>query len=145
MALNLKSNGVMRGRLCLQDLSADITLTNEDSGKVFLLDAVGEDIIIPAPSLDNLGVHYTFIINTKVENTTNWTITSGGTDKMFGQIGSGGTGEADTIAAGTGQDSLDFVKNLADEGDFIKMFSTGTKWLYEGQAHATANIIDAVE
>ena len=62
---------------------------------------------------------------------------------MHGQIGNGGSGEADTISAGTGQDSYTITHTVADEGDFVRIFSTGLYWIVEGQAHAAANILDA--
>ncbi len=143
MALNQKTNGIVRGRLALEDITADRTLTAEDTGKTFLMDTIGEAITIPAAALGNRGVHYTFICAVKTDNTTNWTITSAGSSDIHLQIGSGGVAEADTITAGSGDDAITFVKNLSDEGDYVKMFSTGTFWMVEGQAHATANITAA--
>ncbi len=143
MSENLFTNGPIAGRLALEDITADRTLTAEDTGKVFLMDTIGEAIIIPAAATTNRGVHYTFICAVKVDNTTDWTITSAGSSDIHLQIGSGGVAEADTITAGSADDAITFVKNLADEGDFIKMFSTGTFWMVEGQCHATANITAA--
>ncbi len=137
-----KQIGAIRGRLSLQNLTADITLTAEDSGKVFLLDAVGEDIIIPAAALGNRGVWYKFIVNVKVI-TSSWTVTSAGSADMHGVVRAGGTGEANTISAGTGQDKYTITHTVADEGDGITIFSTGLYWMVTGQSHAAANILDA--
>jgi len=138
----LKSLGPISGRYNLTDISADITLTAEDTGKVFLLDAIGEAIIIPAAATANRGVHYTFIMNAKCV-TSDWTITSAGTSDIHLQISSGGGAEADTITAGSGDDAITFELNNADEGDRVHIFSTGTFWMAEGTAHATANITAA--
>jgi len=142
MTIGFKTNQGIAGRFVLQDLSADITLTAEDTGKVFLLDAVGEAIIIPAAAIGNRGVHYTFIMNAKCI-TSDWTMTSAGTSDIHLQISSGGGAEADTITAGTGDDAITFELNNADEGDRVHIFSTGTFWMAEGTAHATANITAA--
>lgn len=139
---NLKTNGPISGRLALEDISDDITLTAEDTGKVYLMDTIGEAVTIPAAVAANRGVHYTFVQAVKCDNTTPWTITSGAADIHL-QIGSGGAAETDTITAGAADTAITFVKNLADEGDFIKIFSTGTFWMVEGQAHATVNITAA--
>ncbi len=145
MARNLKTTGAIRGRLSLENISADRTLTVEDTGKVFLMDATGEDITIPNPTDASCrGVHYTFVCNAKISSSS-WTVTSLGTDLMHGQLGAGGTGEADVISAGTGQEKYTFVSGAADEGDSITVFSTGTYWIVTGQSHAKANITDAVE
>ena len=143
MALNLNTTGPIRGRLTLEDITADRTLVAEDTGKIFLMDTIGEAIIIPAAAAAMKGVNYTFVCGVKVDNTSNWTITSAGSSDIHLQIGSGGTAEADTITAGGGDDAITFVKNLSDEGDYVKMVCTGTKWLVEGQCHATANITTA--
>jgi len=139
--MGLKTNGPIAGRLALQNLSADITLTAEDTGKVFLLDAIGEAITVPAAALGNRGVHYTFIMNAK-NVTSDWTVTSGAADVHL-QVGSGGAAEADTITAGSADTAVTFELDNADEGDYIKMFSTGTFWMVQGTAHATANITAA--
>ncbi len=138
--MSIKTNSPLAGRLALFNLSAAYTVTPEDSGKVFLLDAAGALISLPAAALGNRGCHYKFIVDIKV--TSDWTITSASGDVHL-QIGSGGVAEGDTITAGSADTAITFVKNLADEGDFVRIFSTGTKWLVEGQAHATANITAA--
>lgn len=143
MALNLKTTGRIRGRLALEDITADRTLTAEDTGKTFLMDTIGEAIIIPAAALGNRGVWYKFVCAVKTDNTTPWTVTSAGSSDLHIQISSGGTGEGDTITAGSADDAVTFVKNLADEGDHITVFSTGTFWMVTGTAHATANITAA--
>ncbi len=96
--MSIKTNSPIAGRLSLFNLSAAYTVTPEDSGKVFLLDAAGALISLPAAVLGNRGCHYKFIVNIKV--TSDWTITSAAQD-LHMQIGSGGGAEADTMTSGT--------------------------------------------
>lgn len=142
MTVGFKTNGPIAGRVSLVNLTADTTLTVEDTGKIFLLDAVGEALIIPAANAASRGVWYRFVMNAKCV-TSNWTITSAGSSDMHINIDSGGGAEANTITAGAGDDAVTFVLNNADEGDMIEMYSTGTFWMVTGNAHATANITAA--
>ncbi len=136
--MSLKTNAPQRGRIKIRALSANITLTPEDTGTTFLLDAVGEDIIIPTP-VGNRGVHYRFVMNAKCI-TSNWTITSGGTDLIHGQIASGAGDDVDTITAGTGIELISFINTAADEGDHVNIFSTGVFWMATGACHLVENI-----
>lgn len=136
--MSLRTNAPVRGRMALFNLTADITLTPEDTGTTFLLDVIGEDIIIPTP-VGNRGVWYRFVCDAKI-GTSNWTITSGGTNLMHCQIASGAAAEADTITAGTGVDAITFVSTVADEGDHVYLYSTGVFWMVTGSCHLTAGI-----
>ena len=135
--MSLFTNSPLAGRYALFHVTADVTLVPEDTGKVYLLDAGGGTITIPAAAAANRGVHYKFIVDTKV--TTDWSITSGAADLHI-HIGSGGGAEADTLTSGSADTTVVFQNDVADEGDFIEMFSTGSVWMVQGQAHATANI-----
>lgn len=139
--MSIKTNSPIVGRLALYNLSADITLTSADTGKVFLLDATGEAIIVPSAALDNKGVWYRFVCNAKISS-SNWTITSGSGD-MHITIRSGGAAEGNTLTSGSADTAVTFVSGAADEGDFIEMYSTGSVWMVTGACHATANITAA--
>ena len=135
--MGFATNSPIATRLAIYDLSAAITLTNEDTGKVFLLDAAGATITIPAAHADNRGVWYRFVVNVKV--TTDWLVTSGAAD-IHVHISSGGAAEGDTLSAGSADTTIVFQNDVADEGDWAEYVSDGVNWYVTGDAHATANI-----
>ncbi len=138
----LKQNAPTRGRVALRSLSADTTLVAEDTGVTFLLDAVGEDIIIPAAALANRGVWYRFVIVVDVI-TSVWSITSAGSSDIHCQMSSGAGDDIDVISAGTGKDVLNFVHTVALQGDEIYMYSTGTFWMATGHTTVIEGITTA--
>ena len=138
--MSIKTNSPIAGRLCVKHLSAAYTITAEDTGTVFMIDAAGAIISLPAAVLGNRGCHYKIVVDTKV--TSDWTLTSAAADISL-QIGSGGAAEGDTISAGTSSTNIIFQNDVADEGDFVEFYSTGSEWMLQGQAHATANITDS--
>ena len=44
------SNPVTRSKEAIKEISADTTLTAADSGKIIMLDAIGEAITLPSPT-----------------------------------------------------------------------------------------------
>ena len=137
--MGLKTHGPISGRMATQKLSADITLTVEDSGKVFFLDTPGEAIIIPAANTAK-GVHYHFIIDTTVASTS-CTITSAGTNDLHVLAYGGGASEAAAGSAGTSVDVFTFTTS-AEEGDFAWVISDGTKWHMQGGSIETAGLTE---
>ena len=82
-------------------LTADTTLSASDSGKTILLDAVGEDILLPAPIA---GVNYKFIVTAAVA-TTSWTVAA------TGALISGSVTEAGLVQLAAGETTITIVKN----------------------------------
>lgn len=141
--MSIKTNSPLAGRLALFDLVTNTayTVTAEDSGKVFILGAIGAAITLPSPTLSNKGCWFRFVCGVKCV-TTNWVITSQAAD-MHITIRSGGSAENNTLTSGDPDTAITFVNSAADEGDFVEMYSTGSVWMVTGACHATANITAA--
>ena len=137
--MTLKTLAPVRGRIELRAITADVTLVAEDTGITFMLDAVGEDIIIPAAALGNRGVWYRFVTIADTI-TTPWTITSAGTNDIHCQMSSGAGDDVDVISAGTGKDKLSIVHSVSLEGDQIDIFCTGTWWLAVGHCQTVESV-----
>jgi len=125
--ISFESNGIRRE---LEQLSADVALTANDSGKIFMLDAIGEAITLPAPFT---GAEYEFIIDTTTA-TTNWTITA--TDTII----YGSAEVAGAIIAASAEDTITLVIAKALPGDYIKLKSDGTKWYVSGSVVTTVGV-----
>ena len=123
----VESNGLRRN---IVELSADTTLTGDDSGNIFMLDAVGEAITLPAPFL---GAEYEFLCSTTTA-TTNWTITA--TDTII----YGSAEVAGAIVAASAEDTITLVIAKFLPGDNIKLVSDGTKWYVSGSVVTTVGV-----
>lgn len=106
-----------------EELTADTTLTAEDSGKVFLLDAIGEAITLPAP-VD--GLNYKFICQVTTV-TTNWTVVA------TGAIVQGSVTVAGAVIAAANETTTTLVIAKFLPGDWITLESDGTNWYVAGQ------------
>ncbi|MEK0326183.1 MAG: hypothetical protein QQN63_10825, partial [Nitrosopumilus sp.] len=95
--MGYKTTGNIQGRMNTKNLTEDTTITIEDSGTVFFLDAVGEAIIIPAANTAK-GVYYYFIVTAPVTS-TDWTITSAGTNDIHchGVVGADGAAAPSSV------------------------------------------------
>lgn len=112
------SNDVTRIRPVFQSLTADTTLTAADSGKIFLLDATGEVITLPAVSE---GVNFKFICSVAVTG-TDWTIINGA-DVMYGSATVAGA-----VVACSAKDVITLVADKFLPGDEVYLISDGTNW-----------------
>lgn len=122
-----ESEGLRREMVAL---SADTTLTADQSGVTFLLDAVGEAITLPAVSA---GLEYEFIIDTTVA-TSNWTITAA-TSVIYGSAEVAGA-----VVAASAENTITLVVAKALPGDYIKLVSDGTKWFVSGSVVTEAGV-----
>ena len=113
-----------------QSLSADTTLTPADSGKTFLLDAVGEAITLPAVTE---GVQYKFICDTTTA-TTDWTITAA-TAVIYGSAQVAGA-----VVAASAESVITLVVAKFLPGDWVTLESDGTNWYVEGSVVTTAGL-----
>lgn len=104
-------------------LSADKTFTVEDSGKTFALDAIGEDLILPAVSK---GLRYKFICETTTV-TTDWTVTAE-TAVIQGQVTVAGA-----LIAASDESLITLVVAKFLPGDWFTLESDGTNWYVAGQ------------
>ena len=112
-------------------LTADKTLTIEESGTTFLLDAIGEDITLPAV-LD--GLKYKFICETTTV-TTDWTITAA-TAVVQGSVTVAGV-----VIPAAAESLITLVVALFLPGDWITLECDGTNWYVAGQVVTAAGCV----
>jgi len=103
-------------------LTADATLTLEDSGKTFLLDAVGEAITLPAVAD---GLKYKFLC-TATTATSDWVITAA-TSVIYGSAQVAGA-----LVAASAENTITLVIAKFLPGDWVTLESDGTNWYVEG-------------
>lgn len=126
------SNDVTRIVKKTETITADKTLTEADSGKVFYLDAAtGETITLPALKA---GLFFKFVIADNFA-TDNWIIDSAEGDNIEGSILVNGA----SVAAAA-EDQINFVASAESLGDFIELECNGSKWFVSGFGAATGSI-----
>lgn len=108
-------------------VSEDKVITAAESGSIFLLDAIGEAITLPAVSA---GLNYEFIVTDTVA-TTDWTITAPAS------VIYGSAEVAGAVVAASAENTITLVVAKALPGDYIKLVSDGTNWYVRGSV-ATA-------
>ena len=114
----------------------DLTLTEEDSGKVFIVTADAKTITLPATFTGR----YTFI-NGGADAAVALTISPAAADAIFGSVPASAGGNADATTAdglvskASGTDNKDIVntKATANKGDRITLVGDGsTGWFIAG-------------
>ena len=125
-------------------LSADITLTEADSGKVYYVESSGGAIAVTFPTGGNIedGIYYKFWVQ---ENTPTAAITfAAGSAIVFGKINET---EVDTGDDGPGSsaDGATGVSNViwgtsALKGDYLEFSSYGGHWYLNGQSGKDAAV-----
>jgi len=114
-------------------ISADTTLTAADSGKTYLLDAIGEAITLPAP-YD--GCKFKFLITAAIA-TSSWVITA--TDALI----SGSVTEAGLVQLAAAETAITIVHTKSIAGDWIELVSDGTSWFLSGQLSVASSLTTA--
>lgn len=113
-----------------QAITADTTLTAADSGKTFLLDAIGEAITLPA--LEE-GLYFKFLCQVTTA-TSDWTIvTPGGINKIYGSAQVAGA-----VVAASAEDTITLVVAKFLPGDWVTLECDGTNWYVEGSVVTAA-------
>ena len=105
-------------------VDAAITLTNDDSGKVFMLSATGGTVAVTLPtSLEN-GVYYKFIVE---EETPSNAITIAAGSAIVSFVGLDVSG---TLASTAGtQVSNVIIGTSAQKADSIELMAAGNEWV----------------
>lgn len=106
------------------NLTADTTLTPADSGETFYLDAIGEDILLPAVGV-SAGVEYDFIVSTAVA-TSSWTVAAT-TACIYGSVI-----EAGLVQLASAETTITIVFTKAIPGDTFSLKCDGVKWYVKG-------------
>jgi len=115
------------------NVTAATTLTIDDSGKLFSLNAAaGAQITLPAVATSG-GFNARFFVALAFA-TTNWTIKAA-TNKI-----QGGAIVNSTFVPGADENTISFVATAETLGDFIELYCDGTNWYANGVAAAAGGI-----
>ena len=114
-------------------VDADITLTNDDSGKVFLLSATGGTVAVTLPTSLEDGVYYKFIVE---EETPSNAITIAAGSAIVSFVMKDAGGDASNSTAGT-QISNVIIGTSAEKADYVELLAVGGEWV--GSALSSIN------
>ena len=103
------------------------TLTNDDSGKVFMLDAAGGAYSITLPTSLEDGVYYKFIVE---EETPSNAVTIAAGSAIVSLVMKDAGGNASNSTVGT-QVSNIVIGTSAQKGDYINVMAAGEEWVCE--------------
>ena len=118
------------------NVDAAITLTNDDSGKVYMLSATGGTVAVTLPTSLEDGVYYKFIVE---EETPSNAITIAAGSAIVSLVMKDAGGNASNSTAGT-QVSNVIIGTSAQKGDYINIMAAGAEWV----AECLSSIDDAV-
>jgi hypothetical protein len=119
------SNDVLRQVGVTETLTGATTLTAEDSGKVFILNAAaGAQVTLPAVA-DAAGQNYRFIVGALFA-TTAWTIKAASNKIQGGVI-------VDSVnVPAADENTITFSASADTIGDFVELNCDGTNWYVFG-------------
>ena len=125
-------------RYTVEDLTEASTLTQADSGKVFMLNSATEfATTLPAPAS---GLHYKFICKAAPASASYTIVTNGSANIFIGGINELEVDTGDDGPYDADGDTITFVDAVAVVGDWVEMISDGTSWYITGQANADGGI-----
>lgn len=113
-------------------ITADTTLDSEDSGKLIVLDAIGEVITLPAVAT-SAGLKYKFVCSVTAV-TTDWTIVAA-TDVIYGSAQVAGA-----VVAASAENTITLVVAKFLPGDWVTLESDGTNWYVEASVVTSAGL-----
>lgn len=116
-----------------KSLTADTTLDVGDTSKTIFLDAIGEAVLLPAPTA---GIKYKFIVTAAVA-TSSWTVAATGA-LIFGSVT-----EAGLVQLASAETTITIVFTKAIPGDWFTLESDGTNWYVAGQLSVAASFTTA--
>jgi len=118
------------------NVDAAITLTNDDSGKVFMLSATGGTVAVTLPTSLEDGVYYRFIVE---EETPSNAITIAAGSAIVSFVMKDAGGNASNSTAGT-QISNVIIGTSAQKADYVELLAVGGEWV----GSALSSIDDAI-
>jgi hypothetical protein len=113
-------------------ITADTTLSADESGKTILLDAVGEVITLPAVA-SSAGFKYKFLC-TVTTATTDWTIVAAT------NVIQGSAQVAGAVIAASNENTITLVVAKFLPGDWVTLECDGTNWYAEGSVVTTVGL-----
>ena len=136
-ALLEQNSGVTAGvKKKVETVTEARTLTNDESGKVFMLDSAGGAYSITLPTALEDGVYYKFVVS---EETPTGAITIAAGSAIVSLVMKDAGGNASNSTAGTQVSNL-IIGTSAEKGDYIDMMAAGAEWVCE----CLSSIDDAV-
>jgi hypothetical protein len=125
--LNESSGSTFGLKKKVEKLVAAVTLTNEDSGKVYMCDSAGGayQITLPTASTGEEGVHYKFIVD---EETPTGDITIAAGSAIISLVQKDAGGNAANSTAGT-QVSNVILDTTAQKGDYVELMFVGGEYV----------------
>jgi hypothetical protein len=119
------TNDVERQLANVEAVTGAVTLTAEDSGKVFILKAAaGAQITLPAVATSS-GFRFKFVVGLAFA-TTNWTVLAA-SNVIEGSVIVNGA-----HVAGVNENTISFVASAESVGDFAELDCDGTNWYVNG-------------
>ena len=133
-----------RGKYEVEDLTAASTLLETDSGKTFMLNSTTEfTTTLPALSDAGSGWNCRFVVKSAPSG-ANYVVTENAasdTDKIVvNGINELEVDTGDDGVSNTGCTNINFIDGTAIEGDWVEIFTDGTKWYATGQTKADGGI-----
>ena len=127
--------GPITGLETVSTLTAASTLTAEQSGTTFFLNATAEfATTLPAPAA---GLNYKFIVKAAPSGASYTIVTASSANIIKGQAVNAAGAAGDT---GTSDDTISFVDGQAVAGDMVTVISDGTSWFAYGVCAVAAGI-----
>ena len=108
------------------NVDADITLTNDDSGKVYMLSATGGTVAVTLPTSLEDGVYYKFVVEEETPSNA-ITIAAGSAIVSFVGLDVSGTA-ASTVGT---QVSNVIIGTSAQKADSVEIMAAGGEWVGE--------------
>ena len=134
--LNENSNSTYGYKKKVSEIGANITLTSEDSGKVYACESSGGAVAITLPTTLEDGVHYKFIV---WEETPTADITIAAGSAIISMVHKDAGGDAAASTAGT-QVSNIILDTTAQRGDYVSLMAWNGEWLAEAMSSINAGI-----
>ena len=130
--LNESSGSTFGLKKKVEKIVGAITLTNNDSGKIFMCDSAAGayQITLPTASTGEDGVYYKFIVE---EETPTGDITIAAGSAIISLVSKDAGGDAGVSTAGT-QVSNVIVGTSAQKGDYINIMFTGGEYVAEAMS-----------
>ena len=123
-----QNSGVTAGvKKKVVSVDADITLTSDDSGKVYMLSATGGTVAVTLPTALEDGVYYKFIVE---EETPSNAITIAAGSAIVSLVMKDAGGNASNSTVGTQISNL-IIGTSAQKGDYIDLMAAGGEWVGE--------------
>jgi|TARA_R100000315_G_scaffold30115_1_gene11975 hypothetical protein len=125
--LNENSGSTFGLKKKVEKLTGAVTLTNDDSGKIFMCDSAGGayQITLPTASSGEDGVYYKFIVE---EETPTGDITIAAGSAIISLVQKDAGGDAANSTAGT-QVSNVILDTTAQKGDYVELMFIGGEYV----------------